>query len=300
MNRDVFISYASVDKHMADAICSNLENSGIRCWIAPRDILPGSDWAQSILNAIKSSKVMVLVFSQNTSDSSQVTKELNLAISHNLMVVPFKIDDAVPSGSMEYYLADMHWLDTVDGDDQAQINRLKEVISSVLPLNPKEIVKPKPEPSAPAAEAPVTTKVERIIPSRPANEEKVGFFRAYGRFWKKAFDFKGCTSRGEFWKAELMNFIATTTFFVVYALIIGVLSESYFFYNHPGIETVIVLVFLAGLFAPTIPGIALCIRRLHDTNRSGYWMWLICTGIGAYVLLFFFLLKGVEENNRFK
>ena len=35
---DVFISYAHEDKPMADALCATLEQNGLRCWIAPRDV----------------------------------------------------------------------------------------------------------------------------------------------------------------------------------------------------------------------------------------------------------------------
>jgi hypothetical protein len=46
MAHDVFISYSSKDKPTADAACAILESKGIRCWIAPRDILPSADWAR--------------------------------------------------------------------------------------------------------------------------------------------------------------------------------------------------------------------------------------------------------------
>lgn len=65
MAHDVFISYSFEDKATADAICATLENNNIRCWIAPRDIIPGTDWGASIIDAINESNVMVLVFSQN-------------------------------------------------------------------------------------------------------------------------------------------------------------------------------------------------------------------------------------------
>src|SRR5713101_8280389 len=48
MAHDVFISYSSKDKPVADAVCAGLEGRGIRCWAAPRDILPGSDWGAAI------------------------------------------------------------------------------------------------------------------------------------------------------------------------------------------------------------------------------------------------------------
>jgi hypothetical protein len=48
MPHDVFVSYSSDDKPTADAVCATLENKGIRCWIAPRDILPGGMVAPSL------------------------------------------------------------------------------------------------------------------------------------------------------------------------------------------------------------------------------------------------------------
>ena len=44
--RDVFVSYATEDRSTAEAVCAALEASGLRCWIAPRDIHPGSVWAR--------------------------------------------------------------------------------------------------------------------------------------------------------------------------------------------------------------------------------------------------------------
>jgi hypothetical protein len=63
MAHDVFISYSNKDKKVADAVCSILENNGIRCWLAPRDITPGSAFAEAIIDGIKGSKIFVLIFS---------------------------------------------------------------------------------------------------------------------------------------------------------------------------------------------------------------------------------------------
>jgi hypothetical protein len=60
---DVFISYSHIDKSAADAACATLEAVGIRCWIAPRDISPGAEWGETIIDAINSARVMVLIFS---------------------------------------------------------------------------------------------------------------------------------------------------------------------------------------------------------------------------------------------
>ena len=52
MAHDVFVSYSVKDKTTADAICASLEANGVRVWIAPRDVMPGSDWGESIIDAI--------------------------------------------------------------------------------------------------------------------------------------------------------------------------------------------------------------------------------------------------------
>jgi hypothetical protein len=50
---DVFISYASQDTAVANAIVEILEGNGLRCWIAPRDVVPGSHYADGIMSAIR-------------------------------------------------------------------------------------------------------------------------------------------------------------------------------------------------------------------------------------------------------
>ena len=60
MSHDVFISHSSADKRAADAACGLLEARGIKCWIAPRDIRPGSDWGESIITAIEQTRIVLL------------------------------------------------------------------------------------------------------------------------------------------------------------------------------------------------------------------------------------------------
>jgi len=79
MAHDVFISYASGDKAVADAACATLEGRRIRCWIAPRDILAGADWGDAITEAISECQVMVLVFSGRSNESDRVRDEVVMA-----------------------------------------------------------------------------------------------------------------------------------------------------------------------------------------------------------------------------
>lgn len=129
--KDVFISYSSKDIEWADEICKTLETESLNCWIAHRDINPGEDWAESINNAIKESSVFVLVFSQNSNQSVQVIKELTLAVNNKCIIIPFKVDSCHPTGSMEYYLSDTHWM-LADNEKERALIDLKGVVFATI------------------------------------------------------------------------------------------------------------------------------------------------------------------------
>ena len=65
MAHDVFLSHSEKDKAVADAVVAHLEAESVSCWVAPRDVVPGADWGESIINAIESSRIMILIFSKN-------------------------------------------------------------------------------------------------------------------------------------------------------------------------------------------------------------------------------------------
>ena len=111
MAHDVFVSYSSKDKAIADAIVSALENNQIRCWYAPRDIQPSEDWGQAITNAIEASKVFLIIFSASANRSQRVLDELNLAITQQAIILPFRIENLEPFGAMKLHLSSRHWLD---------------------------------------------------------------------------------------------------------------------------------------------------------------------------------------------
>ena len=113
---DVFISHSSKDKQIADLICEVLEANGIRCWIAPRDIVGGDDWSASITNAISNTKVFIVIYSQNSAASTQVPKEIALADSAHSHIIPYKLDDTELSASFKYYLTTNHWVNASHQD----------------------------------------------------------------------------------------------------------------------------------------------------------------------------------------
>ena len=109
--RDVFVSYASQDVSVANSVVEALERQGIRCWIAPRDVNPGSQYADEIVGAINDAKVVVLVLSEHAVASPHVGKEIERASSKRRRVIALRTDAASLTRSFEYFLSESQWID---------------------------------------------------------------------------------------------------------------------------------------------------------------------------------------------
>src|ERR1700761_7892312 len=133
MAHDVFICYSSRDKPVADAVCAVLEAEGVRCWIAPRDILPGADWGESIIDAIAAAQAMVLIFSSNANAAqSQIKREVERAVNKGIPVIPFRIENVMPTKSLEYFLSTPHWLDAFTPPLDEHVRQLADSIKRLL------------------------------------------------------------------------------------------------------------------------------------------------------------------------
>ena len=132
MAHDVFISYSSIDKTAADTVCSILEQNGVSCWIAPRDITPGLDFAEAIIDGIKSSKLFILVYSSNSNNSKQVIREVDRAVHAGLPVINLRLEDVPLSKQLEYYLSSVHWLDAMTPPLEEHIYKLSGVVKILL------------------------------------------------------------------------------------------------------------------------------------------------------------------------
>jgi DNA-binding beta-propeller fold protein YncE len=132
MAHDVFVSHSHVDKLAADAACAALEAKGIRCWIAPRDISPGQDWASSIVQAIQGAQIVLLVFSRHANESDQVKREVDCAANSRKVLLPLRIDDVLPEASLKFYLGTPHWLDAITPPFEAHLEKLAAACSSLL------------------------------------------------------------------------------------------------------------------------------------------------------------------------
>lgn len=151
MSADIFISFASKDTKVAMTLCSAIERRGFSCWISARNILPGENFQVSIVQAIRQAKIMLLVFTGNSNNSQEMTKELALASQQKLIVIPLRVEDVAPSDAFAYEFATRQWIDLF-ADWELAIDQLCMRISNALP---GETATPVPAAAAPAAiEAP--------------------------------------------------------------------------------------------------------------------------------------------------
>jgi flagellar basal body-associated protein FliL len=163
MPRDVFISHSAQDKKVSETICSSLEQSGIRCWIAPRDVRAGKSFPGEITRAIQQSKVMLLIFSRHSNSSEQVLREVQLAVDSHLPIVRLRIEDIPLSDDLRYYLSTPHWLDALSHPVSKHIPPVARAI--------KELLEQTTETQAPAV-ATQSAPVEVAMKQRTPDNEK--------------------------------------------------------------------------------------------------------------------------------
>lgn len=143
MAHDVFISYSVKNKTTADAVCAVLESSGVRCWIAPRDVVPGLEWGECIIEAIEQSRIMVLVFTAEANASPQIRREVERAVNHGVAILPLRVEDVSPGRALEYFIGNVHWLDALTPPLEAHLKTLAGTTKVLLErLGPRQTLTP--------------------------------------------------------------------------------------------------------------------------------------------------------------
>jgi hypothetical protein len=124
-----FISYASENRDKADEICASLERRGLVCWMAPRDVRAGREYADEIIIGLERSAALVVVLSEAANTSVFVLREVERAVSKDINVVPVRIEEVTPSPGLELFISGTHWLDVWRGDWDDHMDRLVRDLS---------------------------------------------------------------------------------------------------------------------------------------------------------------------------
>ena len=119
----LFISHSSADADVAVKVCELLERNNIPCFIAPRDIRSGKEYAEELVEGIDHSSAMILLMSKNANNSPHVLREVERAVSKSIPILVYKLEDVVLSKSMEYFLMTHQWINA--GTDENYIDILR-------------------------------------------------------------------------------------------------------------------------------------------------------------------------------
>jgi hypothetical protein len=167
MAHDVFVSHSVKDKAVADAVVARLEAESVTCWIAPRDVVPGADWGESIIDAIESSRIMILIFSQSANASSQIKREVERAVNKEVYIIPFRVDDIPPTRALEYFISSSQWMDAFSPPLERHLDDLAKTVKAVLESShlPRADASVEPESKTPMATPQIShASVSDVVP----------------------------------------------------------------------------------------------------------------------------------------
>lgn len=130
---NIFISHSSAEAEIAEEVCALIEKRGGKCFIAPRDISAGKEYAEEIISGIDRSDAMVLLMSKNANDSPHVLREVERAVSKSIPILVYKLEDVELNKSMEYFLMTHQW---INADKEKDYSKILEFVSKGKPQNP--------------------------------------------------------------------------------------------------------------------------------------------------------------------
>jgi TIR domain len=131
MVKDVFISHSSKDRKTALKICGMLEQRGLDCWIAPRDVTPGKPFEEEIIDAIESTLATVLVLSEHANGSPHVRNEVSCAVGCGKTLIPVRICDVQPSKALKLNVTSPHWVEAWVPPIEQKMDQLASAIRAL-------------------------------------------------------------------------------------------------------------------------------------------------------------------------
>ncbi len=140
MSRQTFISHSSADGEVARVLLAALEERGLNCWIAPRNITAGAPYGEAILTAIEASAALVLIYTTNCNSSRHVAREVERALHLGINIIPVRFDSSTPSKNLDYFLATVHWLSALSDRGKVEIERVvPQIVHAVNSSGPANL-----------------------------------------------------------------------------------------------------------------------------------------------------------------
>jgi hypothetical protein len=135
MGSHLFICFSSKDQAIALEVVTFLETRGLQCWISARDVPAGQNYQETIVHALEHAGGIVFLFSEFSSQSGEIKKELSIGGSINVPVFPLRLTSVIPTGALRYELATRQWID-IFPDKERALGKLVETIHESLSGRP--------------------------------------------------------------------------------------------------------------------------------------------------------------------
>ena len=149
-----FISHHSSQVETARRLKVILSHHGITGWLAPDDINPGQPFDKAIVDQVRQSDLIILLFCEQSDQSRHVKRELMMAEDADKLIFPVRLEDKAADG-LAYWLNDYQWIDWFDGEDDTITRMIETIKSQAEDQSPAATVSPAtPPPTSPVAEAP--------------------------------------------------------------------------------------------------------------------------------------------------
>jgi len=134
MNKDVFISYSRKDRDTVKPIYEQLENAGVKCWLDEDGMYSGVSFKKVIVDAIKHSKVLLFMSSDNSNKSRNVVNEVSIAVEYGKKIMPVRLDMTPYSESIEYDIINHDFVVFDKSRREASFNELLKKIVFTLKM----------------------------------------------------------------------------------------------------------------------------------------------------------------------
>ena len=133
MPHDVFINYALADQLIAEKICDFFEAHHIRCWLAGRDLIPGSDPETSSIQALYESQLMIFIFSSYSNVPSSFQGLLiEKAVAKEIPIIILRLEDIEPLFEIAHLIDRSQWIEGQRPPSEKQLQKLFATSKTIL------------------------------------------------------------------------------------------------------------------------------------------------------------------------
>jgi len=149
----LFVCFSSKDEAVAREVVEALEADGLKCWISLRDVLPGQNYQEAIVQALETASGIVFLFSEHSNKSQEIRKELSIGGSINVPVFPLRLSPIAASGALRYELAIRQWIDIFPHRQHALAKLAQTIKDTIDQLQATESQAPPGRPPAAGSSA---------------------------------------------------------------------------------------------------------------------------------------------------